>query len=209
MAEKSRPIQPERYYKTHRKLTDQILELGARKRYAAEQARFYASLPDTKLQYTSTDAFRFKKMSEHAVSELGRLNIVRDANLWRARRDYEMNTEAYQAQAREEAYEDQFDEIFLKNATRMALEHARPEQCGCTPIKSAISNLIDAAVNADQPVKETLGQFHQVFNGSCQGQKPAETAGGEGCNPEWECGHELGKRAVGTLWREGPTTEPE
>ncbi|MEX1995159.1 MAG: hypothetical protein WD887_00065 [Candidatus Saccharimonadales bacterium] len=197
MPNKSHPIRPERYYKRHLKLEDQILEMGARKRYAAEQARIYAHKPDTHLQYPSTDAFRFRKMSQHATSELGQLKIVRDANLWRAEKNYEKNREAYQSQAEGEF----FEIMFHINVTRMALEHVRPDGCeGCVGAKCAIHNLVRLAAKTKQPVRDSVEQFNEKFESNCEGEIETEAVG---CSTlSKKCGHEAGAIAVASFWKD-------
>lgn len=210
MSEKSRPIRPEFYFGRHLELVGQATIAIAERDSAGRRALYYGSKPDNP-PYTSpsSDAFRFNSLKDNLSEKVMNLERERDANLWRAEKDYEVNTGAYQAQARAEFYEHQFDIIFLRNATRLALEHIRPKQCDCTPMRSAMSSLVRAAVKSGQPVNKTLRQFQQVFDGSCRGQVPTEAVGGDGCNPGRECGHELGKRAVGMMWKDGLTSKPE
>jgi hypothetical protein len=95
---------------------------------------------------------------------------------------------------------EQFEEIFLRNATKMALKHALPEGCqGCAGARSAMANLVELAVERDQPVRESLEQFNRLFDGRCEGQIPVEET--RECMPQMKCGHALGSAAVGLMWR--------
>lgn len=91
-----------------------------------------------------------------------------------------------------------FEAIFLRNATRMALEHVRPGSCtDCVGAKCAIRNLSELAVRNNQSVRASVNIFNEQI-GDCEGMKP--TGEVRDCMPQMRCGHALGAAVVGRLW---------